>query len=147
MSRISSLEPAFVEEIPRQLEAGKLYISIDYGTVMHLCGCGCGSEVVTPLHPARWSITYDGESVSIFPSVGSWALPCQSHYVIRKNQVRWASRWPKEKVEAARKRDRRAVEAYFERDRGATDGGDHVAPVGARGPLRRMLSRLRRLIA
>ena len=62
MSRINSLEPAIVEEIPRQLKAGKLYISMDYGTVMHLCCCGCGNEVVTPLHPARWSITYDGES-------------------------------------------------------------------------------------
>ena len=63
MSRIDRLEPEFVEEIPRELEAGKLYVSIPYTTATHLCCCGCGSEVVNAPHPAQWSLTYDGDTV------------------------------------------------------------------------------------
>ena len=145
MSRVDRLEPVFVDEVPREIEPGKLYISVAYTTAIHLCCCGCGSEVVTPLHPARWSVTYDGATVSLSPSVGSWALPCRSHYVIRRNQVRWASPWSKEKIEAGRKRDRRAVTGYFERDVEPSPEGPHVAPANAPGLLRRLLSRLRRL--
>jgi hypothetical protein len=93
MRRIDHLEPEFVEEIPRTLELGRLYISIPYRTVTHLCCCGCGSEVVTSLHPRRWALTFDGETVSLSPSVGNWSLPCRSHYVITRNRVRWAESW------------------------------------------------------
>lgn len=113
MSRVSEFEPVFVEEIPRDLERSKLYISIDYTTVTHLCACGCDSEVVTPLHPARWALTYDGERVSLWPSVGSWNLLCRSHYVIKHNKVQWARPWSDERISASRRRDRAALEAYF----------------------------------
>jgi hypothetical protein len=86
VSRIHRIEPEFVEEIPRTLEPGKLYISIPYTTALHLCCCGCGIEVVTPLHPTRWSLSYDGETISLSPSVGNWNLACQSHYVVRKGR-------------------------------------------------------------
>jgi len=43
-----------------------------------------------PLGPTDWKLTFDGESVSLYPSVGNWNFPCQSHYWIQENKVRWA---------------------------------------------------------
>lgn len=105
---VERLDHVFVEYVPDRLEEAKLYISIDFGTVVHLCACGCGSEVVTPLGPTEWAITYDGASVSLAPSVGSWSLPCRSHYVIRRGHVRWASQWTKQEVLDGHLRDQRA---------------------------------------
>lgn len=99
MTRVSVLEPVFVTTVPRELEPGRLYISMEYGTVVHSCCCGCGSEVVTPLTPTDWSLTFDGEHISLWPSVGSWNLPCQSHYVIRKNRVVTAAPWSQKQIE------------------------------------------------
>jgi len=76
-------------------------------------GCGCGSEVVTPLSPAAWSLLFDGVSVSLHPSVGNWNLPCQSHYIIRRNQVLWAKKWSQRQIAAGRARDRARAAAYF----------------------------------
>jgi hypothetical protein len=42
--------------------------------------CGCGKKVVLPLHPTHGKLTYDGETVSLSPSVGNWSFPCESHY-------------------------------------------------------------------
>ena len=81
------LQHRFVESVPTALEAGILYISVNYGTVIHSCCCGCGEEIVTPLTPKGWKITYDGETISLWPSVGNWKLPCRSHYVIDRNRV------------------------------------------------------------
>ena len=64
-------------------------MSLRYRTVAHLCACGCGVEVNTPLHPTGWAITYDGVNVSLRPSVGNWSEDCGSHYIIDKNRVRW----------------------------------------------------------
>ena len=51
MIRFHSLEPRFVVTIPQALEPGVLYVSMEYGTVVHSCCCGCGLEVITPLTP------------------------------------------------------------------------------------------------
>lgn len=67
--------PEFVESFPTPLAAGVFYVSLEYNTCAHLCACGCGDEAVTPLSPAQWSFTYDGESISVRPSVGNWSLP------------------------------------------------------------------------
>ena len=70
-----------------------IYVAIEFGTVLHKCACGCGSQVATPLAPRGWSLTYDGETISLHPSVGNWNLPCRSHYWIRNNQAVWAPSW------------------------------------------------------
>src|SRR6058998_1536305 len=97
----------FVEQIPERLEEGVLHISIQYATGMHLCACGCGHEVVTPLSPTDWEMTFDGETVSLAPSIGSWSLKCQSHYWIRRGRVRWARWMSRDEIEGGRQRDRR----------------------------------------
>ncbi|MET9929261.1 MULTISPECIES: DUF6527 family protein [unclassified Streptomyces] len=106
MTAVGFLRPEFVESFPAAMEQGVLYISIAYSTCGHLCCCGCGQEVITPLSPAQWSFTYDGENVSLTPSVGNWDLSCQSHYWIRKGKVQWSRWYSPEEVTANRERDR-----------------------------------------
>ncbi len=92
----------FVDHIPERLEPGELYISIPYATAVHLCACGCGSEVVTPLSPTDWKMIFDGKSISLHPSIGNWSFPCQSHYWIRNNNVRRAPRWTASQIASGR---------------------------------------------
>lgn len=111
----STIMHRFVEYIPEQLEEGVLYVSVQYSTAVHLCCCGCAREVVTPISPTDWSLTFDGRSVSLRPSIGSWGLPCQSHYWIRKNRVDWAKKWSPELIQEARGLARREREAFFDK--------------------------------
>jgi hypothetical protein len=107
-----ALRHEFVEYIPDELEDGVIYVSMDYATAAHRCACGCGSEVITPFSPTDWRLTFDGETVSLKPSIGNWSFPCQSHYWIERGRIRWAPKWSREKIEAGRARDRRAKERH-----------------------------------
>lgn len=103
MSRVERFEPVFVAQIPDALENGRLYVSMEYATVIHLCACGCRREVVTPLRPGHWRLIFDGD-VTLRPSIGNWSLPCRSHYFVTRNRVVWAAAWSDAEVEAARRR-------------------------------------------
>jgi hypothetical protein len=83
-----------------------LYVSIKYTTAVHNCFCGCRNKVVTPFSPTDWEFLFDGETVSLRPSIGNWAYPCQSHYWITKDRVEWARKWSGEEIESARRQDR-----------------------------------------
>lgn len=107
MTRQTWIRPEFVTFAPHVLAPGVLYISIEYATVLHLCCCGCGNKVVTPLAPGRWSLTYDGKTVSLEPSVGNWSFPCQSHYWVERNAVIWDRRFTGAEIAAVRSVDRR----------------------------------------
>jgi hypothetical protein len=111
------LEHQFVHYIPRDLDPGVLYISIEFATAAHRCCCGCGEEVVTPLTPHDWQITFDGETVSLWPSVGNWDYGCRSHYIIRRNRVIEAKQLTDEQIAAGRATDK-AVKARFYAERG-----------------------------
>ncbi|MCE9567296.1 MAG: hypothetical protein K8U57_35285 [Planctomycetes bacterium] len=102
------LQHCFVCNFPETLEPGVLYVSMEFGTASHCCCCGCGEEVVTPFSPTGWKMTYDGETVSVWPSVGSWTLPCRSHYVIDRGRVLEAEVWNSSQI-AARQQDRITV--------------------------------------
>ena len=117
--RHHTLEHRFVRNVPRELEPGVLYISMEYATAVHSCCCGCGDRVVTPFTPTDWRMTFDGESISIHPSVGNWNQKCRSHYVIRRNRVLEAGPWSNAQVEAERRRDKKAKAAYFGKTAGA----------------------------
>ena len=67
--RIERLQHRFVKFIPDELEDGVIYVSMEYKTVTHRCCCGCGEKVVTPLSPAGWELTFNGQSVSLSPSI------------------------------------------------------------------------------
>jgi hypothetical protein len=113
MNVTKTLKHQFVEFIPEQLDDGVIYVSTEYATVSHNCCCGCGSEVVTPLSPNDWELTFDGKSISLYPSIGNWNFPCQSHYWVKRNKIRWAERWSAEKIASGQARDRWTKEEYF----------------------------------
>lgn len=124
MSR-ASYTHEFVTAFPDQLGEGVLYVSVEFGTAAHRCFCGCGQEVYTRFSPRDWAMTFDGESVSIWPSIGNWSFPCQSHYVLKKGQVQWADRWSREMIEWGRAADR---------DRKAQHNGTESSAQNARSP-------------
>jgi|SRR5579871_1483433 len=103
----------FVEYIPGDLEEGTIYVSIPFATVVHKCCCGCGHEVVTPLSPTDWKLMFDGETISLYPSIGNWSFDCRSHYWIRRNRVQRAEQWSQERIETARRHDQAAREQYY----------------------------------
>lgn len=106
MTRIKSLKHEFVTYIPDALDDGVLYVSIPFATLVHKCCCGCGNEVVTPLDPTDWEMTFDGKSVSLSPSIGNWSLACQSHYWIFRNRVCWVRRLSDFEIKTGRAIDR-----------------------------------------
>ena len=112
---MKTMQLRFVEHVPEELEEGVLYVSMVFQTVIHKCCCGCGSEVVTPLSPTCWQLTFDGESISLFPSIGSWNLACRSHYWIRNSKVEWAEVWSSERITSVKRRDCLSEAIYFSR--------------------------------
>ena len=107
------IQHKFVNEIPDILEPSVLYISIQYRTASHACFCGCGLRVVTPIRPTRWQLFYDGDSVSLTPSIGNWSLPCQSHYWVRNNQVYRAKKWNAQQIAKARSEQKNRIDEYY----------------------------------
>lgn len=110
---MKTLEHKFVEFIPDILEDGILYITIEYRTAVHKCICGCGNKVITPISPIDWKLTFDGKTVSLYPSIGNWNFDCKSHYFITNNQVRLARRWSEKEIEAGREFDTKKKKKYF----------------------------------
>ncbi|MGY2747874.1 DUF6527 family protein [Arthrobacter sp. UYCu723] len=102
---------AFVDSFPTPMEPGTLYISTKYSTAGHSCACGCRNEVVTKLSPAKWRIIYDGQ-ISLLPSVGAIALPCNSHYFITRGEVDWRRKLTPNETVQAREADHRSVEEH-----------------------------------
>ena len=84
------LKLAFVETIPYlpEMEEDTLYVSLRFATLSHLCPCGCGRLVDLSLDPATRSLTYDGEFLTLRPSIGV-KFPCRSHYSIIRNAIMW----------------------------------------------------------
>lgn len=107
------LEHRFVEHIPERLEAGILYVSMEYATSAHSCCCGCGEEVVAPFTPTDWRMTFDGEAISLHPSIGNWTLKCRSHYVIDRGMVIEVGSWSDEQIKAERTRDHTAKARHY----------------------------------
>ena len=99
---------------------------MEYGTAVHSCFCGCGQEVVTPFTPTDWRMTFDGETVSLRPSVGNWNLPCRSHYVIDRGRAIEAGPWSEEQIMAERSRDKAAKARHY----GAPDSKHEVESAG-----------------
>lgn len=135
MSKREIVRHEFVEVIPDQLEEGVLYISIPYATALHRCFCGCGAEIVTPLSPTDWELSFNGETVSLNPSIGNWSYPCQSHYWIRRNRVHWARRMSERQIARVRARDWREKQALGVaqgRGRGPNAADSEMEPSGRR---------------
>ncbi|HHF0657452.1 DUF6527 family protein [Pseudomonas aeruginosa] len=124
---IRSLTPQFVEHFPDKLEPGELYLAMEFATAAHLCACGCGNKVITPFSPTDWQMYFDGETVSLKPSIGNWSFKCRSHYWVRSGRIEWAGNMSQEAVNAGRKRDFEA-KARLQSSRPREDVGLQSAP-------------------
>lgn len=113
--RIDTFRPDLVESTPKPLEPGVLYISERFKTAIHLCACGCGEKVVTPLNPAAWSVRMTGGQATLQPSIGNWSMACKSHYFIRNNRVVWARPISPQAVKKVFAADRAAQNHFFSR--------------------------------
>lgn len=111
--KIDRFSTANVEAMPARLEPGVLYVSRKFSTAAHLCACGCGEKVRTPLGPTEWSVEELPEGPSLRPSVGNWQKPCKSHYWILRGQVNWSGAWSEAQIEAGRAREARTREEHF----------------------------------
>ena len=158
--KIETLRPEFVECVPEQLKEGVLYISQRFRLCSHKCCCGCGEEVVTPLSPAEWTLTREGELVSLWPSVGNWDYACRSHYVIRRNRVIEALPMTDRQITRVQQRDaadlaRLVASKNAEKDLRRVSGDALLSPglvppraaaVAARQPRAGVLKCLRRML-
>jgi len=111
------LQHRFVELIPKELEDGILYISMEFATAMHKCVCGCGYVVVTPFSPTDWKLIFDGETVSLDPSIGNWSSECKSHYFITHNRVDMARKFSDKEINSVRKGDKQKKRKFWKRGR------------------------------
>ncbi|WP_412467461.1 DUF6527 family protein [Pedobacter sp. KLB.chiD] len=110
---METLQHMFVEFIPEEVEEGILYITMEYRTAVHKCICGCGNEVITPFSPTDWHLRFYGDSVSIFPSIGSWSFLCRSHYWITKNRIEHAGSWDDKEILQGRKVDKENKQKFY----------------------------------
>lgn len=114
--RLISIRPVFCDRIPKTMDEGVLYISEKFSTAAHICCCGCGTKIVTPLKPGRWTLRKQDGVVSLHPSVGNWSSGCQSHYWIQGNKVKWAGAFTQKQINANREGDHQASQrAHAER--------------------------------
>jgi hypothetical protein len=141
--KLSTISHEFVDYVPAELDESILYISTKYKTASHLCACGCGFKVATPIRPAQWHLLFDGESVSLFPSIGSHQFPCRSHYFIRRGRIHWERPWTQERAERGWHSDGEDLASYYDRSLGDDRSESAVAAPGAPAGV---LHRLRRLI-
>lgn len=111
---MSDLDVTFVDAIPDDITDGRLYVSMHYGTAVHQCQCGCGGEVVTPFTPTDWKLIFDGETVTLHPSISNSTSGCGAHYFIDRNTIRWCRKLKPSEMADRQRRDRLAKTAHFE---------------------------------
>lgn len=114
MPKLTQIQLVRVHYVPKVLEPGRLYVSEEFGAAVHLCACGCGSKVSTPLGPTEWSLRETDQGPSLRPSVGNWQLPCQSHYWIEGGRILWYGIWSPDQIEVGRRAEQARRLEYYE---------------------------------
>lgn len=114
MQKLITIKLARVQYIPKSLEAGVLYVSEDFEAAVHLCACGCGHKVSTPLGAAEWSFLDTPDGPSLEPSIGNWQFPCRSHYWIQEGQVIWSETWTPARIQAGQRAEEKRRRAYYD---------------------------------
>lgn len=102
-----------VKYMPKTLEPGILYVSREFGSMAHLCACGCGAKIRTPLGPTEWSLTETPLGPTLYPSVGNWQQSCRSHYVISNGEVVWCKAWTPQQVLSGREAEEFRRKVYY----------------------------------
>ena len=114
MAKLTKINLLHVQYIPKELEPGVLYVSEEFGAAVHLCACGCGRKVSTPLRPPRWVLVNSGSGPTLRPSVGNWQFPCKSHYWITRGDIVWDAEWTPEQIAEGRLEEEARQIAYFD---------------------------------
>lgn len=114
MTKLSRIDLQRVEYMPKQLKVGVLYVSEKFGAVAHLCACGCGEKIRTPLGPTEWAFTESRSGPSLWPSVGNWQKACRSHYIIDGGDIIWCGAWTPEQIMAGRRIENAKRKAYYD---------------------------------
>ncbi len=109
------IELEHVRYMPKELKPGVLYVSEEFGAAAHLCPCGCGLKVRTPLGPTDWSLSEASRGPTLFPSIGNWQQPCRSHYWICDGEITWADDWTPEEVSVGRRTEDAQSRAHYDR--------------------------------
>lgn len=99
--------------LPKQLSPGILYVSEEYEVAGHLCACGCGNKVITPLSPVAWRFSERNSLPTLRPSIGNWQLPCRSHYFITDGKIEWAPQWSDAQIAAGRRSEEQRRQAHY----------------------------------
>ena len=102
-----------VHYMPKDLKPGILYVSKEFDIAIHLCACGCGSKVKTPLGVTEWSVEETKTGPTLRPSVGNWQQACQSHYWISRGKVVWAEKWTPKEIAAGRGHEEERRRTYY----------------------------------
>lgn len=113
IGRLEELALERVQYMPRTLAPAVLYMSEEFAIAGHLCACGCGEKVMTPLGPAEWQFEERSGRPSLWPSIGNWQLPCRSHYVIQDGQIIWFGQWTDAQVVSGRAAEQMRRQAYY----------------------------------
>ncbi|MCP9199246.1 DUF6527 family protein [Gramella sp. GC03-9] len=107
------LKHSFVEYIPEDIKEDKLYVSVENEIIVHKCCCGCGEKVFLPLSPVDWKFIFDGESITIDPSIGNWGMACKSHYWIKNGKIVWSNNWNQDQIDDCRINETVEHQRYF----------------------------------
>lgn len=102
-----------VHYMPKELESGILYVSDEFGVAGHMCPCGCGNKIITPLGPTDWSLTVTKNKPTLYPSIGNWQIPCRSHYWIKNGLVKWSYPWTEKEILAGRQYEEEQRKSYY----------------------------------
>lgn len=100
-----------VQHFPTKIEPGILYVAEEFKAAAHLCACGCGSIVRTPLN--RWTLIDTEDGPSLDPSIGNWQEPCHSHYWIERGEVIWDRKWSPREIEAGRRQEQARLNSHY----------------------------------
>lgn len=103
-----------VKYMPKVLNPETLYVSEEYQTAAHLCACGCGAKIRTPLGITEWMFEDKDEGPSLSPSIGNWQQICQSHYLIDKGNIIWALQWSPAQIAAGRASEEILRKSHYE---------------------------------
>ena len=103
-----------VHYMPKELKPGVLYVSEEFGAAAHLCACGCGAKIRTPLGPTEWTLEETFKGPTLRPSVGNWQQACQSHYCIHRGEIIWAGKWSPKQIAAGRRGEEKRRRTYYD---------------------------------
>jgi len=101
--------------MPDELRPSVLYVSKEFETAHHLCACGCGAKIRTPLGPTEWTLDETPRGPTLWPSIGNWQQACQSHYWIRKGEIVWAEKWTPQQIARGRQAEELRRATYYEK--------------------------------